>query len=133
MTPRAKGFANGSLYLQRMNHETLLMVADSEHDSNVLYATGMFVPDPFIYFSRNGTGYMVLNDLEIDRARKQASHCRVVSWSNCCKQLRQQKVHVPVSLTSFASLLKAASGSGLWCLTIFRMDWRVNWPGCGSK
>jgi len=95
MTPRAKGFANGSLYLQRMNHETLLMVADSEHDSNVLYATGMFVPDPFIYFSRNGTGYMVLNDLEIDRARKQASHCRVVSWSNCCKQLRQQKVPRP--------------------------------------
>ena len=29
--------------------ETLLIVADSEHDANMLYATGLFVPDPFIY------------------------------------------------------------------------------------
>ena len=27
----------------------LLIVADSERDANMLYATGLFVPDPFIY------------------------------------------------------------------------------------
>jgi phosphoserine phosphatase len=30
--------------------ENLLMVADSERDANMLYAVGLFVPDPFIYF-----------------------------------------------------------------------------------
>ena len=30
------------------NSETLLMVADSEHNADMLYATGLFVPDPFI-------------------------------------------------------------------------------------
>ena len=29
--------------------ETLLIVADSERDANMLYATGLFAPDPFIY------------------------------------------------------------------------------------
>ena len=28
--------------------ENLLMFADSERDANILYATGLFVPDPFI-------------------------------------------------------------------------------------
>ena len=34
--------------------ENLLMVADSEHDANMLYAVGMFVPDPFIYLRLRG-------------------------------------------------------------------------------
>ena len=36
--------------------ENLLMVADSEHDSNMLYAVGMFVPDPFIYLRTSPDG-----------------------------------------------------------------------------
>ena len=59
--------------------ENLLMVADSEHDANMLYAVGMFVPDPFIYLRLNGKCHIVMNDLEINRARKQARHCRVLS------------------------------------------------------
>ena len=34
--------------------QNLLMVADTEHDANMLYAVGMFVPDPFIYLQVNG-------------------------------------------------------------------------------
>ena len=33
---------------EKMKSETLLMVADSERDANMFYATGLFVPDPFI-------------------------------------------------------------------------------------
>jgi len=61
-----------------MARDNLLMVADSEHDANMLYAVRMFVPDPFIYLSLNGKCHVVMTDLEIDRARKQAPHCRVV-------------------------------------------------------
>ena len=35
-------------------NETLLIVADSERDANMLYAVGMFVPDPFIYLHSGG-------------------------------------------------------------------------------
>ncbi len=75
-----------------MKRDNLLMVADSEHDANMLYAVRMFVPDPFIYFRINGKCHVVMNDLEIDRARKQARHCRVLSWSQYAKRLRQQGV-----------------------------------------
>lgn len=73
-----------------MKRDNLLMVADSEHDANMLYAVQMFVPDPFIYLRINGKSHIVMNDLEIDRARKQARHCRVLSWSQYGKKLKRQ-------------------------------------------
>ena len=77
------------------NPETLLMVADSEHNADMLYATGLFVPDPFIYLQRRGRPLLVMSDLEIDRARKQAPHCRVVSLSDHQKKLRRNGVKSP--------------------------------------
>lgn len=50
-----------------------LMVADSEHDANMLYATGLFVPDPFIWFEIAGKRHIVVSDLEIDRAKRAAT------------------------------------------------------------
>ncbi len=72
-----------------MSRETLLMVADSERDANMLYAVRMFVPDPFIYLRLQGKCHVVMSDLEMDRAREQARHCRVVSLSQCRKRLAQ--------------------------------------------
>lgn len=75
--------------------ENLLMVADSEHDANMLYAVGMFVPDPFIYLNLGGRPTIVMSDLEIDRARKQAPHCRAVSLSTYQKKLRLAGIKSP--------------------------------------
>jgi len=72
--------------------ESLLMVADSEHDANMLYAVGMFVPDPFIYLRVRGRSYIVLSDLEIDRAARSAPHCRALSLSRYQEQLRRAGV-----------------------------------------
>jgi Xaa-Pro aminopeptidase len=69
--------------------DNLLIVADSDRDADMLYAVGMFVPDAFIYMRLNGRCHIVMNDLEIDRARKQAPHCKVISWSACVRQLRR--------------------------------------------
>ncbi|MEY2466936.1 MAG: hypothetical protein QOD03_1457, partial [Verrucomicrobiota bacterium] len=49
--------------------ENLLIVADSDHEANMLYAVGMFVPDPFIFLRLRGRDFIVMSDLEIDRAR----------------------------------------------------------------
>jgi len=71
------------------------MVADSERDANMLYATRMFVPDPFIWFETRGKSYAVMSDLEFDRARKQARVDRVLSFSRYQKQLRRAGVKQP--------------------------------------
>ena len=75
--------------------ETLLMVADSERNANMLYTTGLFVPDPFIFLNFGRRPLIVLSDLEIDRARKQAPHCRVVSLSAYQQKLRRGGVKFP--------------------------------------
>ena len=75
--------------------ETLLIVADSERDANMLYATGLFVPDPFIYLKTRGRPVIVMSDLEIDRARAQAPHCRVVSLNACQQKLRARGIKRP--------------------------------------
>ena len=71
------------------------MIADSERDANMLYAVGTFVPDPFIYLRAGGRPVIVLSDLEIDRARKQAPHCRVLSLSAYQQKLRREGVKSP--------------------------------------
>jgi Xaa-Pro aminopeptidase len=75
--------------------DTFLIVADSERDANMLYATGLFVPDPFIYLHAGGRPLIVLSDLEIDRARKQAPHCRAFSLSAYQQKLRRDGVKSP--------------------------------------
>jgi Xaa-Pro aminopeptidase len=71
------------------NHQAALIVAASEGDANMLYAVGFFVPDLFIFFLHKNTKYAVMSDLEIDRAKKQASVDRVLSLSLYQKKLRK--------------------------------------------
>jgi len=73
-----------------MNRENLLIVADSERDANMLYAVRMFVPDPFIYLRLRGRCHVMINDLEVDRARVQARHCSVHSLTQLQKRMRQE-------------------------------------------
>src|SRR5580692_6058260 len=100
--------------------ENLLMVADSERDANMLYAVGMFVPDPFIYLRVDGRSYIVMSDLEIDRARKQAAHCRILSLSRYQKQARERGVKQP-GLAEVIRLVLREKGAG-------RMTVPANFP-----
>ena len=85
--------------------ENLLMLADSEHDANMLYAVGMFVPDPFIYLRLAGRHHIVLSDLEIDRASRSAPHCRALALSKYQVQLRKQGVKSPGHAHVIAAIL----------------------------
>jgi Xaa-Pro aminopeptidase len=58
-----------------------LMYAASETDADILYPTGFFAPDPFLFIQKGRRRYMVMSDLEMDRARHQARVDRVLSWS----------------------------------------------------
>ena len=69
--------------------QAILLYAASEGDSNMLYAAGFFVPDPFIFFQYKKRRYVVMSDLEIDRAKKQAKADRVLSLSLYQRKLRK--------------------------------------------
>ena len=86
--------------------DNLLIVANSEQDANMLYAVGMFVPDPFIYLRIRGRNYVVLSDLEIGRARRQAPHCCALSLSRYQRQLHRAGVKRPGMAELVAFVLK---------------------------
>ncbi len=58
-----------------------LLYAASETDADMLYPTGFFAPDPFLFVQKGRTRILVMSDLELARARHQASVDRVLSWS----------------------------------------------------
>ncbi len=74
---------------QLRSDQALLMVSASEGDSNMLYAAGFFVPDPFIFFQHKNTKFIVMSDLEIDRAKKQSHADRILSLSVYQQKLRR--------------------------------------------
>ena len=61
--------------------ENLLIVADSERNADMLYAVGTFIPDPFIWFTCRKRPCVVVSDLEFDRVKREADHCRVLSYT----------------------------------------------------
>jgi Xaa-Pro aminopeptidase len=90
----------------RRNEESLLLVAASEGDANMLYATAFFAPDPFIFFQHRGTKYMVMSDLEIDRAKEQADVDRVLSLSRYTSALRQGGKPAPMTADVIERVLR---------------------------
>src|SRR6476619_7829713 len=65
-----------------------LIVAASEQDPDMLYATKFWAPDPFIFLQRNGKRTLVLSDLEIDRGRQQADADEFVMFSELERELQ---------------------------------------------
>jgi Xaa-Pro aminopeptidase len=77
------------------NDRAILMIAASESDSNLYYATRFIAPDPFIFLDVKGTRILVMSDLEMDRARHQATVDRVLSYSELERRARAQGVAAP--------------------------------------
>jgi len=50
-----------------------LIIADSEHNADMLYACGLFVPDPFIAVELNGQWHGLFSPLEVGRAQKKSA------------------------------------------------------------
>jgi Xaa-Pro aminopeptidase len=69
-----------------------LLYAASETDPDLLFATGFFAPDPFPFIQVGRRTLMVMNDLELDRARKQAKVGRIVSWSRVARALGRRGI-----------------------------------------
>ena len=80
---------------KKKKNETRLIVAASDHDPDMLYATRFFVPDPFIFLEQNGKRTIVLSDLEIDRARKQAQADEIVSFSQLEREVQGKQKKTP--------------------------------------
>jgi Xaa-Pro aminopeptidase len=74
-----------------------LIYAASETDADILYPTGIFAPDPFLFIQKGRTRILVMSDLELDRARAQATVDRVLSWSRLAAPLEKDGKRAPAA------------------------------------
>jgi Xaa-Pro aminopeptidase len=74
-----------------------LVYAASETDADILYPTSFFAPDPFLFVQKGRTRYLVMSDLELDRARKQATVDHVWSWTELAAPLEKAGRRAPVA------------------------------------
>lgn len=63
-----------------------LLYAASEHDADILYATGFFAPDPFLCLIAGSRTILVMSDLEMDRAKRESKATHVWSWTQMAKR-----------------------------------------------
>ena len=80
---------------RRKDKAALLIVAASETDPDMLYATKFFAPDPFIFLQKNGKRTLILSDLEIDRGRKQAKADEFVMFSQLEREVQGKSKKAP--------------------------------------
>lgn len=86
----------------------MLMIAASETDSNLYYATRFIAPDPFVFMQLKGERVMLMSDLELDRARSQATVDRVMSYSEVERAMRAQGVSDPGTIDIVHGVLQPA-------------------------
>jgi len=80
---------------KRKSKTPRLIVAASETDPDMLYATKFWAPDPFIFLQQNGKRTLVLSDLEIDRGRKQANADEFIMFSELERQVQGKSKKAP--------------------------------------
>jgi Xaa-Pro aminopeptidase len=83
-----------------------IIVADSETDANLYYATRFIVPDPVLFFQIRGKRYLMLNDLEVDRGRREAEVDEVVSLSEWEEKVKKKIGQKPTSIDMMVEFLK---------------------------
>jgi Xaa-Pro aminopeptidase len=87
--PTERSLDHGALWEIAMTSDrATLIIAASETDSNLYYATRFIAPDPFVYLECGGERMLVMSDLELDRARSQAAVDKVLSYSEIERQVR---------------------------------------------
>ena len=91
---------------KRTDAGTRLMIAASERDANMYYASGFMAPDPFICMEREGLRTLMMSDLEVDRAKAQSRADRVLSLSAYLEVLEEQGMENPTGLDALDLVLK---------------------------
>src|SRR5437867_662437 len=88
------------------NKTARLIVAASETDPDMLYATKFWAPDPFIFLQRNGKRTLVLSDLEIGRGRKQADADEFAQFNKLEREVQGKSKKAPPYEKVLAHFLK---------------------------
>lgn len=76
----------------KKNSAILMMYASTEQDPDMLYRSGLFIPDPFLVFETNqGNTIAVVNQLEYGRVKRESKFKDVWPLETIIKEIRKTK------------------------------------------
>src|SRR2546423_2306241 len=81
--------------MNKAENGTRLIVAPSDIDADMLYATKFWAGDPFIFLEQNGKRTIVLSDLEMDRGRRTAKVDEFVSFNQLEREVQGKAKQTP--------------------------------------
>src|SRR5439155_1088649 len=87
----------GHYTMRNNSHDAQLIYSASEGDANMLWATRFFAPDPFIFIQKRGKRYLVMNDLEIERAKSEASVDKVLPYTEYVRRKQKEGIAFPTA------------------------------------
>lgn len=82
-----------------------LIIAASEANADLYYATRFLAPDPFVFLWHGAEKILLMSDLELDRARAQAEATAVLSLAEYERRASDGGVQRPQPLDALAVLL----------------------------
>ncbi|MBI2174394.1 MAG: aminopeptidase P family protein [Candidatus Omnitrophica bacterium] len=90
-----------------------LIIADSEKNANLYYATRFLAPDSFIFIQVGSRRFLLMSDLELDRAKAQAQVDGVLSYTLLAQDLKKLKGKEPTMMDVVGEFLKAHNVSSV--------------------
>lgn len=90
----------------RMLGQAVLLIAASERDANLYYATHFIAPDPFVFIQIGARKSLLMSDLEVDRARSESSVKEVWSTSRLAMDYKKRTGERPTFLGIIEDFLK---------------------------
>mgnify|MGYP001558350511 CR=1 FL=1 len=101
--------------------EHFLIIAASETNANLYYASEFLAPDSFIYLKSSGESCLLMSDLEVDRAKLQSKVDHVLSYSDYEEKTKQVK-EKPTAADVISTLLKERGISELMVPSSFPLE-----------
>lgn len=101
----------------------ILLIACSETDSNIYYASKFLAPDSFIFLRAHGKTSLLMSDLEVDRARAQSSVDQVLSYSEYEERTKKRGVERPETADVVQTLLEEQGVKELTVPTNFPLEY----------
>ncbi len=99
-------FSLRCINIKLMKEQVNLIIASSETDSNLYYATRFLAPDPFILLQIGDETIMIISDLEIDRAKEQAKVNTVLSHTFYESEAKKQGIADPKTIDVLNEVLR---------------------------
>jgi Xaa-Pro aminopeptidase len=83
-----------------------LIIAASEADANLFYATRFLAPDPFVFLWHGVDTILLVSDLELDRARAQARVSQVLALRTYEERAKRAGTERPGTVDALVQLLR---------------------------